>query len=101
MQFLKEVYGGSFASEKVKTATGIIILLNCYGIWFQIPVYPFDFDLDCTNASNTDAVNSALINTENNKPIWAIVVVNNLDPIGGQVDYKIGMNFITVPGRRE
>ena len=44
-----------------------------------------------------DAVNSALINTENDKPIWAIVVVNKLDPRGGHVDYKIRMNFTTVP----
>jgi hypothetical protein len=44
-----------------------------------------------------DAVNSALVNSENDKPIWAIVVVNNLDPVGGNVDYKIRMNFTTVP----
>lgn len=44
-----------------------------------------------------DAVNSALVNTENDKPIWAIVVVNNLDPVAGNVDYKIRMNFTTVP----
>ena len=44
-----------------------------------------------------DAVNSALINSENDKPIWAIVVVNNLDPVGGNVDYSIRMNFTTVP----
>lgn len=44
-----------------------------------------------------DAVNSALMNSENDKPIWAIVVVNKLDPVGGDVDYKIRMNFTTVP----
>ncbi len=44
-----------------------------------------------------DAVNSALTNSENDKPIWAIVVVNNLDPVGGNVEYKIRMNFTTVP----
>lgn len=45
-----------------------------------------------------DAVNSALVNSENDKPIWAIVVVNNLDPVAGDVDYTIRMNFTTVPG---
>ena len=42
-------------------------------------------------------MNSALINTENDKPIWAIIVVNKMDPAGGNVDYKIRMNFTTVP----
>lgn len=59
-ELFKEVYGGTFSSEK-------------------------------------DAVDSALSNVENDKPIWAIVVVNNLDPAGGNVNYKIRMNFTTVP----
>lgn len=43
-------------------------------------------------------MDSALVNSENDKPIWAIVVVNNLDPVAGDVDYTIRMNFTTVPG---
>ena len=43
------------------------------------------------------AVDSALVNTERDKPIWAVVVVNNLDPVAGDVNYKIRMNFTTVP----
>jgi hypothetical protein len=42
-------------------------------------------------------VKSALFDTEFDSPIWAVVVVNQMDPLNGKVDYKIRMNFTTVP----
>jgi hypothetical protein len=44
-----------------------------------------------------EAVKSALFDTEFDSPIWAVVVVNQMDPLNGKVDYKIRMNFTTVP----
>lgn len=44
-----------------------------------------------------EAVKSALTSTGLESPTWAIIVVNHLDPVGGNVDYKIRMNFTTVP----
>lgn len=102
LQFFKEIYGGTFASEKVKplhTGFDISILLS------SVRDLSFNFHVVCTNARNSlavqAAVDSALVNSENDKPIWAIVVVNNLDPVGGNVDYKIRMNFTTVPRTTE
>ncbi|CAM6001577.1 unnamed protein product [Sphagnum balticum] len=50
-----------------------------------------------TFASEEEAVKSALFDTEFDSPIWAVVVVNQMDPLNGKVDYKIRMNFTTVP----
>ncbi len=44
-----------------------------------------------------EAVKSALFDTVIDSPIWAVVVVNQMDPLNGKVDYKIRMNFTTVP----
>ena len=42
-----------------------------------------------------EAQRYALTSVEEEKPTWATVVVNCLDFVGGNVDYKIQMNFTT------
>ena len=44
-----------------------------------------------------EAEKYALTSVEAERPTWAIIVVNHLDVEGGNVDYKIRMNFTTVP----
>jgi hypothetical protein len=44
-----------------------------------------------------EAEKFAMSSVEPERPTWAIVVVNHLDIEGGNVDYKIRMNFTTVP----
>nr|XP_024376526.1 ATP-binding cassette sub-family A member 1-like isoform X3 [Physcomitrium patens]XP_024376527.1 ATP-binding cassette sub-family A member 1-like isoform X3 [Physcomitrium patens] len=47
--------------------------------------------------SEKDAEKHALTSVQLERPTWAIIVVEHLDIVGGNVDYKIRMNFTTVP----
>lgn len=97
-QFFNELYGGTFASEKVKSRhTCLAKSDSLFGFRYLILTPILFIPIQPILRAVQDAVDSALVNSENEKPIWAIVVVNNLDPIGGNVDYKIRMNFTTVP----
>lgn len=46
---------------------------------------------------NLEAEKFAMSSVEPERPTLAIVMVNHLDIEGGNVDYKIRMNFTTVP----
>ncbi|KAG0616755.1 hypothetical protein M758_5G140000 [Ceratodon purpureus] len=47
--------------------------------------------------SEQEAEKFAMTSVEPERPTWAIIVVNDFDIEGGNVDYKIRMNFTTVP----
>ncbi|CAK9883366.1 unnamed protein product [Sphagnum jensenii] len=50
-----------------------------------------------TFLSEEEAVRDALTIANVDNPIWAIVVVNHLDLFNGKIEYKIRMNFTTIP----
>ena len=102
LQFFKDFYGGIFRSEPVKPSSVTL------GHGFPITVGHswsegnLNLLLKPGNPSvilvfMQEAEKFAMTSVEPGRPTWAIIVVNHLDIEGGHVDYKIRMNFTTVP----
>ncbi len=114
LQFFKEVYGGTFLSEEVKSlplqniifcfiphymyvlCMPVVVLVHFQQ---QVRLHKPRYFLSSFYATLClqEAVRDALTIANVDNPIWAIVVVNHLDFFNGKIEYKIRMNFTTTP----